>query len=261
MHRRPDSKREDPLLEVTGLSHRFDDGSWGIRDISFSLDKDDFLIIAGKNGSGKTILMKHLNGLLKPAEGRVAFRGRPIFEDLKKTRRAVGLVFQNPDTQIVSHTVREEIAFGLENQKLPAEEIGSIVESTARALEMEHLLDRRTFTLSGGEKRKLTIAGVLVMEPEIIVLDEPLAGLDLPGIREVLILLRRLHKEGHAIVVISHELAKILGLATKILLLDGGRRIYHGPPGDIVDLLEEYGVKGPEAGITADEFGRSTWLT
>lgn len=252
---------EESLLEVTGLSHRFDDGSWGIRNISFSLEREDFLIIAGKNGSGKTILMKHLNGLLEPAEGSVAYRGKPILDDLKNARRAVGLVFQNPDTQIVSHTVREEIAFGLENLKLPAEEIEKIVKSTARALEMDHLLDRRTFTLSGGEKRKLTIAGVLAMKPEIIVLDEPLAGLDLPGIREVLTLLRRLHDEGHAIVVISHEMAKILGLATKILLLDGGHKIYLGPTDGIIDRLEEYGVKGPAAGISANEFGRSTWLT
>ena len=148
-----------PLLEVKGLSHRFDDGSWGIRDISFRVEAEDFLIIAGKNGSGKTVLMKHLNGLLRPSSGTVTYRGRPIFDNLKEVRRSVGMVFQNPDTQIVSHTVREEIAFGLENLKLPADEIGSIVESTARALQMDHLLDRRTFTLSGGEKRKLTIAG------------------------------------------------------------------------------------------------------
>jgi biotin transport system ATP-binding protein len=251
----------EPLLEIKGLSHRFDDGSWGIRDISFSVEKEDFLIIAGKNGSGKTILMKHLNGLLRPTTGSVDHRGKPVLENLNETRRAVGLVFQNPDTQIVSHTVREEIAFGLENQKLPAEKIAVTVESVARALEMDHLLDRRTFTLSGGEKRKLTIAGVLVMEPEIVVLDEPLAGLDLPGIREVLLLLRRLHREGHAIVVISHELAKLLGLSSKLLLLDAGRQIYHGPPGGIIDRLEEYGVKGPDAETSPKEFLESTWLT
>ena len=251
----------EPLLDISGVSHRFDDGSWGLQEISFSLEREDFLIIAGKNGSGKTILMKHLNGLLEPTSGTIAYRGRTIFDDLKKTRRAVGMVFQNPDTQIVSHTVREEIAFGLENLKLPADEIPGKVESAARALEMDHLLDRRTYTLSGGEKRKLTIAGVLVMEPEIIVLDEPLAGLDMPGIREVLLLLRRLHREGHAIVVISHEMAKILGLATKILLLDDGRQVYHGSPQGIIGRLDEHGVKGPGAGVDPNDFGRSTWLT
>lgn len=252
---------DETLLKITGLSHRFDDGSWGLRNISFTVDRKDFMIIAGENGSGKTILMKHFNGLLEPTEGSVLYRGAPLKSDLNRARRAVGMVFQNPDAQIVSHTVREEIAFGLENLKTPPDETAGIVESTAEALDMTHLLDRRTYTLSGGEKRKLTIAGVLVMKPELIVLDEPLAGLDLPGIREVLSLLVRLHSGGHAIVVISHELAKICAHATNIILLRRGMLVYNGPTEGSVPLLEECGVKGPPPGTPPREFIQSTWLT
>lgn len=237
-------KREE-LVRLESVTHRFPDGTAGIEEISLVIRRGDFLILTGKNGSGKTVLMKHLNGLLEPSEGRVLFGSSPVHSDLAGVRRKVGLVFQNPDTQIICHTVREEVAFGPENLLLSRKEIG---ERTARVLaemEMEHLAERNTATLSGGEKRKLTIAGIAVMEPEILALDEPFTGLDLDGVREALTQILRLYRNGTTILLITHELEHAAAYANRLVILEEGKLAEDGNPNELMDRVERYGVKNP----------------
>jgi biotin transport system ATP-binding protein len=237
-------KREE-LVRLESVTHRFPDGTAGIEEINLVIRRGDFLILAGRNGSGKTVLMKHLNGLLEPSEGRVLFGGSPVQSGLAEVRRKVGLVFQNPDTQIICHTVREEIAFGPENLLLSRKEIDERTARVLREMEMEHLAERNTATLSGGEKRKLTIAGIAVMEPEILALDEPFTGLDLDGVREALHQILRLHRSGTTILLITHELEHAAAYANRLAVMEGGRIAEDGTPKEIIDGIEQYGVKNP----------------
>ena len=161
------------MLEVKGLSRTYHENRKVLNNINISFPAGSFTIIAGPNGSGKTQLMRHLNGLLKPQEGEILLGGRSIQEDLTTARRKVGLLFQNADSQIVGQTVASDIAFGPENLRWSRENINEKVQKIIDELGLGELKDRRPHTLSGGEKRRATLASVLIMEPEVIVLDEP----------------------------------------------------------------------------------------
>lgn len=246
------------LLEVRRLSHRFADGRYGVREVTFTLDAGELVLLAGRNGSGKTVLMKHLNGLLRPTEGEVLLEGHSIYDDLLEARRTIGLVFQDPDNQIVGQTVRDDVAFGPQNLRLTAEEIERRATAAVETLGLSDLSDRPPHELSGGEKRRLVIADVLAMEPKLIILDEPFSGLDFPGVRQTLGEIRRLHRSGHTLIVITHEVEKILGLATRVMVMEGGRIVEDGPPGALLERLERHGVRRPAVdarGVTA-----VTWL-
>ena len=245
------------LLSINRLSHRFSDGTEALRDISFNIDEGEFIILAGKNGSGKTVLMLHLNGLLKPTAGSVEYRGKPIDRNLKTVRQRIGLVFQEPEAQLFGQTVAEDVAFGPENLKLPREEVRKRVDSSMRNLGIEHLADHEPHAISGGEKRKAALAGILAMIPEIIVLDEPFAGLDLPGVRQILKTLIRLHTAGHTILVITHDIEKILAHGSRLIILSEGRIAADGIPGKIVGEAEKQGIRGPRAGMELEDM---TWL-
>ncbi len=231
------------VLETRSLSHRFSDGTWGLKDISLSIEHREFLLIAGKNGSGKTVLMKHLNGLLKPSSGCVLLKGNDIFDDLAGTRRNVGLVFQNPDTQIVGQTVEEDVAFGPENLGLSARDIDERVAKALRFVGMEEFGSHRTHILSGGEKKRLTIAGVLAMQPEILILDEPFISLDYPGVKHVLESILSLHNSGHTIAVITHDIGKIFPYTTKTVIMDRGKVVYQGAPEHARTCFGRYGIR------------------
>lgn len=233
------------LIRFDGVSHRFDNGDYGIRDVDFILHRGDFSVIAGPNGAGKTILMKHANGLLQPTSGTVFFRGKPVVPGDITVKKQVGLVFQNPDTQIVCPTVREELAFGPENLGLPRESIEKRITETARVLELRDLLGKRTSALSGGEKRKITVAGIITMEPEVLILDEPFTGLDFPGIREVLRLITSIHRRGCTVVVITHEIEKILAHANRFVIMEKGRIAEDGKPEELIHKAGRYGLKNP----------------
>ena len=232
------------LLELQNVSHCFLDGTYGIRGVSITIEKGDLTVLAGKNGSGKTVLMKHINCLLKPTEGEVLLDSRPAGEDETETRRKVGLVFQNPDHQIVGQTVREDVAFGPENLGLPREEIEERVERALKSVGFLHSAARHPYTLSGGEKRKLAIAGILAMDPDILILDEPFSGLDLPGCKMVLKQILDLHQEGHTIIVITHDVGKILARATRLVILHKGSVVFEGDPEKGAELFGDYGIRG-----------------
>jgi len=246
------------LIEVQGVSHRFADGTVALRGVTLAIAEGELVLLAGRNGSGKTVLMKHLNGLLKPTEGRILLEGRPIEEDLPDTRRKIGLVFQDPDAQLIGQTVAEEVAFGPENLRLPAEEVERRVEAALAAVGLSKLASHVPRRLSGGEKRRLAVAGVLVMEPRVIIFDEPFSGLDYPGVRQVLREILRLHGEGRTIVVITHEIEKMLGHATRLVIMDGGCIACDGRPADLLDRLEAHGIRRPA--VNGQGVAGVTWL-
>ena len=233
------------MLEVKGLSRSYQGNHKVLNNINISFPEGSFTIIAGPNGSGKTQLMRHLNGLLKPQEGEILLDGRSIQEDLTAARRKVGLVFQNADSQIVGQTVASDIAFGPENLRWPREKINEKVRKIVDELGLDELKDRRPHTLSGGEKRRAALASVLIMEPEVIVLDEPFIGLDYPGVSDVLSDIVRLHKEGRTIILITHDLEKALAHCSRLILMNQGEICAQGDPGYLLPLLDQYGIRQP----------------
>ncbi len=233
------------MLEVKGLSRTYQGNRKVLNNINISFPEGSFTIIAGPNGSGKTQLMRHLNGLLKPQEGEVLFGGSSIQKDLTAARRKVGLVFQNADSQIVGQTVASDIAFGPENLRWSRKKINEKVMEILDDLGLNELKDRRPHTLSGGEKRRAALASVLIMKPDVIVLDEPFIGLDYPGVSDVLSDIVRLHEEGRTIILITHDLEKALAHCSRLVLMNQGEICAQGDPTDLFPLLEQYGIRRP----------------
>ncbi len=247
------------LLEVRKLSHRFADGTFGLRDVSLSVESGELIVLAGRNGSGKTILMKHLNGLLTPSAGEVMVAGSPVSRNLLAARQAVGLVFQDPDNQIVGQTVRDDVSFGPENLRLSADEIERRTRTAIEGVGLEELVEHQPHLLSGGEKRRLVIADVLAMQPTIVILDEPFSGLDYPGTKRALTEILRLHEHGHTLIVITHEVEKILAHATRLIIMEEGRIVEDGSPESLLDHLERYGVRPPN--LDGRGLSGVTWLS
>ena len=233
------------IIEIKNLKHCFSNGFCGIDNINLSINKGEFIVIAGENGSGKTTLCRHLNGLLSPTSGEILLNGKSIKSNLRETRQTVGMVFQNSDTQIVGETVSSDIAFGPENLLLPRVEINRRVEKALSDVGLTELANHRTNTLSGGEKRKLAIAGILAMLPSVIIFDEPFSNLDYPSSKQVLLQLDKLHKAGHTIIIITHELEKVIAHADKLLIMQNGKIVKEGIPVEIIDEVEKYGVRLP----------------
>lgn len=234
-----------PLLEIKHLTHGYPDGNSGIFDISFSVSKQDFIILAGQNGSGKTTLIRHLNGLLRPSKGEIRLHGKNILKDLTLTRKTIGMVFQDADTQIVGDTVFDEVAFGPENLNLERSLINEKVTQILEQLDLIGLKDRNPATLSGGEKRKLAIAGILAMDPEIIIFDEPFANLDYPGTQSLLALIFDLNKKGQTIIMATHDVETFLNSTSRLLIMSQGRLAEDGSIENLLGKLESHGVKKP----------------
>lgn len=232
-------------LETRRLTHIFSNGTIAIDDINLTITTGEFVIIAGANGSGKTVLTRHLNGLLLPTRGQVFLDGEPITKDLVHTRKNIGLVFQNSDSQIVGQTVAEDTAFGPENLNLPRCEVEARVRESLEQVGLSDLAHHQPHTLSGGQKRRLAIAGVLAMRPKIIIFDEPFSGLDYPGGLLVLRQIVSLHKQGHIIILVTHELEKALAHANRLIIMEKGRIIRDGKPGQLIDEVELFGIKRP----------------
>jgi len=246
------------MLEVKGLSRSYHKKQKILNNINISFPDGTFTIIAGPNGSGKTQLMRHLNGLLKPQEGEVLLGGCSIQKDLLSARKKVGLVFQNADSQIVGQTVASDIAFGPENLRWSRKIINEKVQKILEDLGLYNLKDRRPHTLSGGEKKRSALASVLIMDPEIIVLDEPFIGLDYPGVRDVLSDIISLHKTGRTIILITHDLEKALAHCDRLIIMNNGKICAQGEPGDLLSKLEEFGIKCPWG--AGRSLSSMTWL-
>lgn len=233
------------LLEVKNLQHKFRDGTDALKGVSFSVEEGDFIVIAGENGSGKTVMLRHLNGLYKPSSGEVLFEGRSVYTQIRKVRQSIGLVFQDADSQIVSQTVWDDVAFGPVNLKLSKAEIKERVTRVLITTGLLKLKDHSPHKLSGGEKRKLAIAGVLAMNPRIILLDEPFSNLDYQGIVDIIRQIIELHKKGHTIICVTHEIEKILFHANRLIIMENGLIVEDNLPVKSIEKLHKFNICPP----------------
>ena len=220
----------------------------GLDDVSLTIRQGEFLGIIGRTGSGKSTLIQHLNGLLKPSRGTVSWNGEDIFGekyDRRALRGKVGLVFQYPEHQLFEETVIKDVSFGPKNQGLPEEEIRKRARHAMEAVGLSEEYDERSpFDLSGGEKRRAALAGVLAMQPEILVLDEPTAGLDPAGRYRLLATLVKLKEEGIGIVFVSHSMEDVAENADRIVVMHDGRVEMDASPREIFRREEELNAIG-----------------
>lgn len=249
-----------PVVDVQQLTYRYgsDEPSKDepvhpvLNGIDLQVSAGEYVVILGHNGSGKSTLAKHLNALLTPTEGRVLVCGMDTRDESLRweIRRQVGMVFQNPDNQIVGTSVAEDVAFGLENMGVPPDEMARRVDRVLTRLDMAHLADREPHQLSGGQKQRLAIAGILAMRPTILILDEATAMLDPQGRREVMDAVRQLNREdGVTVIQITHFMEEALW-ADRVVVMQEGRIRLNGPPEDVLiqrDVLLEAGLDVPFA--------------
>ncbi len=237
-----------PILQVQNLHHVYSAGTpfehVALDDVSFSVEKGEFIGIIGHTGSGKSTLVQHLNGLLKPTSGNVLLDGRDIWSDKKLTRQSrfrVGLVFQYPEYQLFEETVYKDIAFGPKNMGLNAEEIDRRVREAAGFVGItEDQLQVSPFDLSGGQKRRVAIAGVIAMEPDVLILDEPTAGLDPEGREEVLRNIDAYRKAMNAtIMMVSHSMSDVARLTDRLLVMNDAGLAMDGTPDEIFNRADE----------------------
>ena len=247
-----------PILEVRNLTHTYSAGTpfehKAIDNMNFSVERGEFIGIIGHTGSGKSTLMQHLNGLLKPTSGTVLLDGEDIHKDKKFTRQArfrVGLVFQYPEYQLFEETVYKDIAFGPKNMGLSPQEIDRRVREAAKLVGLtEKQLEVSPFDLSGGQKRRVAIAGVIAMEPEVLILDEPTAGLDPASRAGILETIETYRKTKNAtIMMVSHSMNDVARLTDRLLVLCGSKIAMDGPPAEVftrADELLEMGLDIPD---------------
>lgn len=217
-----------PIIEIKDLYFSYkDSGVPVLRDINLKIEKNEFVGIIGQTGSGKSTLVKQLNGLLKPDKGQVLFNGIDIFSNIKETQKArfkIGMVLQYPEDQLFAETVFKDIAFGPENIGLSQKEVRAQVLNAVKFVGLsEDILDRSPFEISGGEKRRVAIAGIIAMNPDVLVLDEPSASLDPNGRKLLLSQIKRYHEEQHkTVILISHNMEDIVNLADRVVVLENG---------------------------------------
>lgn len=276
-------KEQDIMIEANHVSHIYTDENGNdvhaLRDVNLTIRRGEFVSIIGTNGSGKSTLAKHFNVLLQPSEGNIIVCGHDTLDEshIWDIRQHVGMVFQNPDNQIVAAVVEEDVAFGPENLGIPSDEIRQRVDEALAAVNMTDYAEHGPHLLSGGQKQRVAIAGVLAMKPDCIVLDEPTAMLDPKGRQEVLDTIHRLNKEeGITIILITHFMEEAV-TADRIVVMKNGVKLQEGTPREIftqVDTLKSLGLDVPVAAevalklyrngmdvstdiITNDELGRA----
>lgn len=247
-------------ITVENLTYTYSKGmpneTRALEDVSFQLKTGEFAAVIGHTGSGKSTLMQQLNGLLRPDSGKITV-GEVCITDpstkMTEVRRKVGLVFQYPEYQLFEETVVKDVAFGPKQVGMTGEELDRVVEESIRltGLDYEEVKERSPFELSGGQKRRVAIAGVLAMKPEILILDEPTAGLDPSAHRDVLELIRRIHrKERMTILLVSHNMGDIAELADRVLVMNRGKLVMNGTPAEVFsrgEPLWEMGLGLPPA--------------
>ena len=237
-----------PILEIQNLSHIYSPDTpfehAALSDVSLTIGRGEFVGLIGHTGSGKSTLVQHMNGLLKPTSGRVLFEGRDIWEDVKFTRQIrfhVGLVFQYPEYQLFEETVYADIAFGPKNMGLSRDEIDARVRRAAGFVGIrEETLQKSPFELSGGQKRRVAIAGVIAMEPDVLILDEPTAGLDPAGRESILGNIRDYQAAQHAaVVMVSHSMEEIASNVDRLIVMDKGSAVMNGAPSEVFSHAAE----------------------
>ncbi len=241
------------IIETKQLTHTYSQGTpfehTALDCVDFSAQPGEYLAVIGRTGSGKSTLIQHLNGLLKPTSGQVLFDGTDIWESKERTRQVrcqVGLVFQYPEYQLFEETVYQDIAFGPKNMGLDSDEIDRRVKQSARFVGLEPgVLEKSPFDLSGGQKRRVAIAGVIAMEPQVLVLDEPTAGLDPSGSARILDNIRTYHQEKNAcIILVSHSMEEVAREAERLVVIHQGAIPFSGPPEEVFAHGEELEAMG-----------------
>lgn len=252
---------KEPILKTEELTHIYSPGTpfemTAVENVSIEIRKGEILGIIGHTGSGKSTLIQHLNALVKPSSGRVLLEGRDINESkdsVRDARAKVGLVFQYPEYQLFEETVYKDIAFGPKNMKHSEDEIDGRVRRAARFVGVEEeLLDRSPFDLSGGQKRRVAIAGVIAMMLEVLVLDEPMAGLDPQGREEIMKNILAYHDEtGAAIVIVTHSMDEAASYADRMIVLNHGRVAMEGTPEEVFSRGEELRGMGLATPVMTD---------
>ena len=247
-------------IELKNVTHTYSEGSAfqsvALDDVSLTIDDGEFVAVVGHTGSGKSTLVQHLNGLLQPTSGQILIDGEDLNGekvDRRRIRQKVGLVFQYPEYQLFEETVAKDIAFGPKNQGLSPEEIDQRVR---RAMAHVHLdydkyAERSPFELSGGQMRRVAIAGVLAMEPKVLILDEPTAGLDPSGRDRILSMISELHREGGVtVIMVSHSMDDVARMASRMVVMSRGKLVATGTPREIFrqrEMMESIGLGVPEA--------------
>ena len=248
----------EAILETKKLSHIYSAGTpferGALLEVDFTAYAGEYLGIIGHTGSGKSTLIQHLNGLLKPTSGQVLFQGEDIWADAKRTRQTrfqVGLVFQYPEYQLFEETVYKDISFGPKNMGLDEGEVDRRVREAARFVGLrDDQLEKSPFELSGGQKRRVAIAGVIAMEPKVLILDEPTAGLDPAGAASILANIETYRQANHAtVILVSHSMEDVARLADRLVVVSQGTLPYVGPPREVFRHgaeLERMGLGVPQ---------------
>lgn len=254
-----------PVLEVKALTHTYSAGTpfehKAIDNVDLEVMPGEFLGIIGHTGSGKSTLIQHLNGLLRPTDGQILLDGTDIWakpKEIRKVRFQVGLVFQYPEYQLFEETVYKDISFGPKNMGLEGEEIDRRVRQAAAFAGIdEDMLEKSPFELSGGQKRRVAIAGVIAMEPKVLILDEPTAGLDPRGREAILAQLRSYHKQkGNTVILVSHSMEEIARNVDRIVVMSHSHKLMDGTPEEVfsrADELLQVGLDVPQVTKVAME--------
>ena len=261
-----ETKQQAPFIDIKDLSHIYTDTEnnevLALDKVNLAIRPGEFVAVIGTNGSGKSTLARHLNALLLPSEGTVKIQGMDTLDETKlwEIRQNVGMVFQNPDNQIVAAVVEEDVAFGPENIGVPPDEIRQRVEDALKAVGMTEYRTRAPHLLSGGQKQRVAIAGTLALGSNCIVLDEPTAMLDPQGRKEIVGTVRKLNKEKHITVVyITHNMVEAIH-ADRVVVMKKGRILFQGTPQEVfsrVEELEELGLEAPLAAKVAFELRKT----
>ena len=257
--------RIEHLNYIYGLGTSYEKKA--LDDISLTIRSGEFIGIIGHTGSGKSTLIQHLNGLNRASSGQIFVDGKNIYEDgypMRQLRFRVGLVFQYPEYQIFETTVLKDICFGPKNQGLSEEEAGGRARAAMRMVGLDESYENKSpFELSGGQKRRVAIAGILAMNPEVLVLDEPTAGLDPKGRDDILGVLKQLHQEsGITVVLVSHSMEDVADYASRIIVLDKGKVLYDDIPARVfshVEELESIGLAAPQVTYVMRALRRMGW--
>jgi len=239
------------MLKVEGLRYRYPDGTNALNGVNIDVAKGEFLAILGANGSGKTTLLKHLNGLLKPTVGSIMLDGKRLSEfKPNEVFRKVGMVFQDPNDQLLAPSVEEDVAFGPANLNLKYDEIMSRVMNALELVEMEKCAKKTIYSLSYGQRKRICIAGILAMEPEVLVLDEPTSGLDPDGVKSVMKLLKDLNKRrGITTIIATNSVDLVPVYMSRVVIMDKGKVVKEGTPEEVftdTKMLEDVKLELPQ---------------
>ena len=253
------------VIKTENICFSYDDKENVLNNVNLHIKKGEFVAVLGHNGSGKSTLAKHFNGLLSPTRGRVIVDGIDtcIEEMLYQIRQRVGMVFQNPDNQIVAAIVEEDVAFAPENLGIPTDEIRERVNWALSVVNLSEYIRHAPHLLSGGQKQKVAIAGVLAMKPICIVLDEPTAMLDPQGRKEVMATLKKLNQSGITIVLITHNMDEAVN-ADRVIIMSDGEIVKDGKPSDVfkdIESIKDLGLDVPQVTQLMSELGLEPALT